>query len=100
MQTSEKIGRAVKKQANERRPEERRREDPVRNLQISRSAHYPPPPSAPLHEKSFLVLRDRSLFIAKSHNGSCYRLRGAGGAENFMGDHLIFRSAKEEISRN
>ena len=36
-----------------------------------------------LHEKSFLVLKDRS-----SGRG------GGGGAEDFMGDHLIFRGAK------
>ena len=37
--TSENIGRAVKKQANERQWEERRGE-PVRTLQIPRSVHY------------------------------------------------------------
>ena len=37
-----------------------------------------------LHEKSFLVLKDRL-----SGRGG-----GGGGAEDFMGDHLIFRRAK------
>ena len=39
-----------------------------------------------LHEKSFLVLKDRSSFVAWGGGG--------GGAEGFMGDHLIFRRAK------
>ena len=36
------------------------------------------------------LIRDRSLFIAL----------GAGGGEDFRGDHLIFRRTKGGISRN